>query len=1085
MNESVLPRPYFRTPQISPDGRQIAFVYAGDIWVVDANGGAAERLTVHTAGHIAPRWSPDGSHLAFASWRAGSLDVYVLPLQGGDPRRLTCHDSSSSAEAWSHDGSHVFFSSYRELQGSAIYRVAAAGGTPIAWIAQPYEDLDSLAVSPDGSLLAFNLSRDRWWRRGPNPYGGAEVWVASNAPGAGDFRKLSDYDGLNRWPLWAPGGDAVYVVSDRDGVENIWVLPLEGGPVRRVSAFGEGRLLWPSISRDGRTIVFEREFGLWRLDTASGQAEPVAVRVSPDTKVSPPRVYTTSRDLSELALAPDGKKLAFVVRGEVFADFADKETDKERRQGQAFRVTSTPARERHVVWSPDSRQLLYDSDRHGDEEIYRYDFTTRAETRLTEGPRPKIRPIPSPDGAWIAYVCGDDEIRLIERASGRDQPFVRADLTNGTGVTWSPDSRWLAFVAQDERYFSNLYVQQVGDERAHQLTFLSNLSAYHPIWAASGQFIVFTTAQYRDEAQIARVDLRPQPTFFREEEFERLFEDRRQGTGDRRQGTGDRGQEIGDKETEPATPAGVSPGDVDAEHDPSSKIRNPQSTVEIVFDGIERRLRFLTSWQMDAFALCLSPDSRDLIFRATVAGKTNLWTLPLDEPRADQSPRQLTNSSSAKWAAQFAPDGKSYFFLEDGEVRARKFPGGETIPFSVSAEVTFDFHQEKRQVFDEAWRLLRDRFYDPTFRGLDWAEARAQFAPLAAGAQTPGDLRAVLNLMVGELRASHLGAYPAGSGGSQDGYVGLIFDPVEQARSGRLRIAAVVSESPAARAGIQAGEELLAADGLSLAPGASFDSRLNRSVGRRVRLRVAPWADQPGQESPGESREGRGAEREVAVRPISADQYDELRYRAWVYDNEAYVHRVSDGRLGYVHIRRMDYACYQQFLADLDAETYSKEGVVVDVRFNGGGHTATFILDVLARQSVLLSTFRDRPAADAGHFSGNRVLNKPTVLVINEGSASNTEMFAEGYRRLGLGKVVGRTTAGAVIWTYRHALLDGTMFKIPRLRIATPEGEDLEGTGRAVDVDVPLPLGATARGVDPQLDAAVAVLLRQIDERDG
>jgi len=222
--------------------------------------------------------------------------------------------------------------------------------------------------------------------------------------------------------------------------------------------------------------------------------------------------------------------------------------------------------------------------------------------------------------------------------------------------------------------------------------------------------------------------------------------------------------------------------------------------------------------------------------------------------------------------------------------------------------------------------------------------------------------------------------------------------------------------------------------------------------------------------------------RELAIRPISADQYDDLRYRDWVYTNEAYVHRVSGGRLGYVHIREMSYRAYQQFLSDLDTETHGKEGVVLDVRFNGGGHTATFILDVLARQSVLLSAFRNQPSTDAGHLAGNRVLNKPTVLVINERCFSNTEMFTEGYRRLRLGKVVGRPTGGAVIWTFSMRLLDGMHVSVPRFKVATPEGEDLEGTGRAVDLDVPLPLGSTARGSDPQLDTAVMTLLEQIDQ---
>ena len=291
-------------------------------------------------------------------------------------------------------------------------------------------------------------------------------------------------------------------------------------------------------------------------------------------------------------------------------------------------------------------------------------------------------------------------------------------------------------------------------------------------------------------------------------------------------------------------------------------------------------------------------------------------------------------------------------------------------------------------------------------------------------------------------------------------------------------------------------------DGVELSPTISLDSLLQRTIGRRVRLRIAtkaaqPEASQAAQEAENAPAATEGTQqtqnselttqhsrtvRELAIRPISADQYDALRYRDWVYTNEAYVHRVSGGRLGYVHIREMSYRAYQQFLSDLDTETHGKQGVVLDVRFNGGGHTATFILDVLARQSVLLSAFRDQPSTDAGHLAGNRVLNKPTVLVINERCFSNTEMFTEGYRRLRLGKVVGRPTGGAVIWTFSMRLLDGMQLSVPRFKVATPEGEDLEGTGRAVDLDVPLPIGATARGSDPQLDAAVTTLLAQIDQ---
>ncbi|MGQ9547305.1 MAG: S41 family peptidase [Roseiflexus sp.] len=1079
MTEQYPARPYFRTPAMDPTGSRVAFVYAGDIWLVATDGGRAERLTAHPANHLWPRWSPDGAAIACTSTRTGQGDVYVVPLDGGAVRRLTYHEAQSAVECWSPDGNAVYFTSQRERQGTAIYRVALSGGTPIRWIAQPYERLGTVAVSPCGRWIAFSLLRDPWWRRGPNPYGGAELWLASNKPDADDFRKLSDAPGLNYCPLWTPDSRSIYFVSDRDGAENLWIVARDGGVAERVTSFTDGRLLWPSISADGTTIVFERDFGIWLLDLPSGNTAPIPITVRQDTKVTPVRVQTYTRDVQELALSPDGKKIAFIVRGKIFADFADKEHEREQRQGPAYRVSQTSFRERDVSWSPDSRSLVYVSDRHGDEEVYRYDFLTRSETRLTWGPKRKGAPCFSPDGRWIAYACGDDEIRLIDVAGGTDRAFIRARFVFGASFSWSPDSQWLAFCAQDERFFSNLYVQRIDDEQAHQISFLSNLQAAGPLWSPDGRFIVFTTGQYRAESQIARVDLQPQPPFFREAAFERLFETNRHGMGE---GAGTARHSVhrpdqtrntdADREPQlflPVVERDTHPGDVPIREEERPALPSTSTgEVRIVLSGIERRLRFLTPPHMDATALDISPDGRDLICSATIAGQQNLWTVPLDDARANRGPRQLTDTSGIKSYARFAPDGKSIVFLDGGVISVRKFPKGEQTTLSISADVVIDFAQEKRQMFEECWRLLRDYFYDERFRGVDWYAMHDRYAPLIQGAQTTTELYLLLNMMIGELRSSHTGVVRNGGNG-QDGYLGVTFDPVEQLQSGRLRVVEVIPDGPAATApngALSPGDVILAINGTMLTRETSLDALLQRTAGRRVILRVADPS---------------GSQREVEVCPVSAEQYDWLCYRAWVLNNERIVHRASHGRLGYIHIRRMNYDAYQQFLADLDVENHHKEGVVIDVRFNSGGHTATFILDVLMRRSMLVSTFRNRSAADSSHIFGNRVLNKPTVLVTNECSSSNTETFSESYRRQGLGKVVGRPTAGAVIGTFTRSLLDGGTIKLPQLRVTTPEGEDLEGRGRPVDVDVPLPLGEWRFGRDAQLERAVRVLLDDLD----
>ncbi len=1078
-------RPYFRAPSIDPAGHRIAFVYAGDIWLVDAGGGNAERLTAHPANHMLPRWSPDGSAIAYTSSRTGQGDVYVLPLDGGEVRRLTYHEAQNAVECWSPDGAAIYFTSPRERQGTAVYRIAASGGTPVCWIAQPYERLGTVAVSPCGRWLAFSLMRDHWWRRGPNPYGGAELWVASNAPDASDFYRVSDAPGLNYCPMWSPDSQAIVFVSDRDGCENLWVAPREGGTAERITAFKDGRLLWPSISANGRTIAFERDFGIWTLDLASGATARVPIQVRQDTKMTPVRVQTYTRDVGELALSPDGKKVAFTVRGKIFADFADKETERDQRQGPAYPISQTTFRDSDIAWSPDSRCLAYVSDRHGDEEVYHYDFLTRRESRLTHGSKRKSFPCFSPDGRWIAYARGDDEIRLINVASGEDRPFVRAHFVFGASFAWSPDSRWLAFCAQDERFFSNLYVQHIEEHQAHQISFLSNLQAAGPLWSPDGRFIIFTTGQYRAESQIARIDLQPQLPVFREAEFERLFESHK---GDHRgEQTSGRPPTPGlaqphhadtDREPQPVIVPVIEPDDAPdhtlAQQNAPSKPSRPASSreVAIVFSGIERRLRLLTPPQMDAIALCISPDGRDLVCSATVAGRQNLWTLPLDEPRADQGPRQLTSTPGAKSHAWFTPDGKHLYFLDGGTIAIRKFPKGEQTTLAVSAEVIVDFAHEKRQIFEECWRLLRDCFYDERFRGIDWEAMHEQYAPLIQGAQTPSEVSLLINLMVGELRSSHVGLLRGDGNGGQDGYLGIALDPVAYLRSGQFRIARVIPDSPAAVArngALQPGETLLAVNGVALTPDTSLDALLQRTAGRRVILRVAAPS---------------GEQRDVEVRPVPAEQYDWLRYRAWVLENEQIVHRASDGRIGYVHIRKMSYDAYQQFLTDLDVEMHNKDGLVVDIRFNSGGHTATFILDVLMRRSILLSAFRNRSVADSSHIFGNRVLNKPTVLVTNESSSSNAETFSESYRRQGLGVVVGKPTAGAVIGTFTRRLIDGSSLRLPQLRVTTPEGEDLEGRGRPVDLDVPLRLGEWRDGRDAQLEAAVRTLLVDLDREE-
>ncbi|HKX26737.1 MAG TPA: LpqB family beta-propeller domain-containing protein [Blastocatellia bacterium] len=1032
----------FAEPALSPDGTEIAVVSGGDIWTVPAAGGEARLLISHPASEQRPLYSPDGRRLAFVSTRSGNSDIYVLTFESGELKRMTFDEANESLDAWSRDGRWIYFSSNsRDIAGmNDLYRVGVDGGTPMTVSADRYVNEFFAAPSPDGRDLAFSargIASQQWWRKGHSHIDQSEIWLLKDGQryepvGTGGAKEL--------WPMWSPDGRSLFYVSDRSGAQNIWMKPLSGA-AKQVTGFKDGRVLWPNLSSDGKLMVFERNFGVWRLDPATGETSEVKI-VRRGVPAGPAvERLNVSNQLNDLALSPDGKKLAFIAHGEVFAASA-------RDGGEALRVTRTHAAESQVTWSPDSRRLVYVSDREGAFAIYQYDFTTGGETALVRDAGPSYAPSFSPDGKRLVFMRNGRELRALDLETKQEQLLATAYLQRPPyagmrTLAWSPDSKWLAFLATGDRSFTNVRVLPMTGGESRPISFLANAFSNTVSWSPDGRFILLDTSQRTEEGGLARVDLLPRTPRFREDRFRDLFRDEPAGPPESPRPAGETGR------------AG-------------EKAEAAKKPVDVVFDGIRQRLSMLPVG-VDVDAQTISPDGKWVLMTASAEGQQNLYLYSLDELSNEPAvARQLTSTPGFKAEPQFSPDGKEVYFLENGRLTVYNLETRQPRSLSITAELDVDFAREKMEVFQQAWSYLRDHFYDEHFHGADWQAVRQTYEPRIAGARTPEEMRRMINLMVGELNASHLGiSAPGANPIAPVGRLGLRFDRPEYENAGRLRITEVITLSPAAISGqIKPGDYLLAVDGTPLDNRTNLDELLRNKVGRRVELTIATAADGAGKQN-------------VAVQPASLGTEKGLLYRQWVNQQRAYVERLSQGRLGYVHMPDMSQGSLTQLYADLDTDNQSREGVIVDIRNNNGGFVNAYAIDVFARRGYMTMTLRGNPSAPARSVLGQRALERPTILVTNQHSLSDAEDFSEGYRALKLGQVVGEPTAGWIIYTSNASLIDGSSFRLPRLKIQDSAGQVMELNPRPVDVSVVRPIGEGFTGQDRQLEAAVRELLKQ------
>ncbi len=1024
---SALAEPIKRAsyPAISPDGGTLLFSWQGDLWSVPLRGGKAGeavRLTVHNAPDTRPVWYPDGSRIAFASSRAGSYDVYTMRPDGSDLRRVTSDAGAEYPTAVSADGRTIYGQTSSFGRGD-LFRVAATGGDLVRLTDHPLEAAYLARLSPDERTVYYNRGAYRetaWQKPGTLSAALPEIWVADNTVPLTNHRKLTENDTTDLSPTPSADGSITYV-SNAGGWPNVWRAGRDMKGAKRLTSHTNGTSRNPSATRDGRTVAYEFESDLYLLDTKTGADVRLDVETPADSRINPRQDVTVST-AGAFEVSPDGRRTVLEARGDLFLTL--------ERGGPVRRLTTNPSVDNEATWL-DPRTILYVASEGGKRVIKTSDGAGGTATWKADA-RDLVHPTVSPDGKSVAYQVGDDTLMVADAKGNGAKVLVRANLRGGLDgpapFAWSPDSRYIALdkIQGRRREITLLDVATAKETVVGKLVFKPQVfEGQAPVWLPNGRGLLVFSPEY-ETTDLYLIDLVPADATFTEDELDKAL----------------------------ATSAGAG-------------TPKPEPVrVEVYEPGIFQRLRRLTTG--GASSAAVSADSRTLYAAtpdgiAAISAATGAAT-PLLPNRG--------GSLSVK-------SGKLYW-LERGALYATSLAGpaaATPVPFTITYSV--DAKAEELALFEDVWWAIDRLYYDAKLNNKDWAAIRTKYAALVPYAYDRGDFYRMMGEMMEELDSSHLGATapPApdwGNGSEAPAFTGFDLDP-KALMEGRYVVGRTIPNSPATapapgRTGplLLPGDRLLTVNGQAPSSATPLSAMLDRRSGRKLSLEI----------------ERGGVKRSVVLKPASPASRTDAEYEAFVLKEREATDRLSGGTLGYLHVRAMDAPSLARFLREIRTEAEGKRGVIVDVRFNGGGSTAVDILAVLIRTPWLVRTtrgeFGTRLSENIYRADG---LELPTALMINTASFSNAEVIAEGWRRLKLGPIVGEPTPGYVIGTGAYTLWDGGFIRLPAIGAYEVSGKNLEGVGRKPDATVWFDPNAWSAGRDLQLERTVSDLLKSAAKR--
>lgn len=1033
-------------PCLTPDGQTIVFSYESDLWKVDAQGGLAVRITAMDGQETRPKVSPDGKWLAFTANQFGNADIFVMPMEGGAITQLTFHEAGDQLDSWTWDSQYLYFTSGRYNRMSA-YKVAINGGTPIRIFEHYFNNIHNAVEHPSSGELFFNETWESSTFAHRQGYKGAyNPDIKSYNLKTSAYKQYTDYEGKDFDVTIDRNGQVYFVSDEHNGAYNLYTL--EDGKKKRLTKQSQA-IYHPVVNANGGKVIFQSAYQLHLYDVKKGKTEKVDIKVVQNKTLDKTKDFNVSGKISYFDVAGDGKKLAFVSRGELFVSDIE---------GKFIRQLSTrkDGRVLEAHWLKDDKSLIFNQTVGGYQNWFKIQADGKAaEQQLTNDQKNNRNLTFNSDKTKAVYLSGREELRLMDLEKEETKLLAKAEL-------WGFNNDLPYFASDDQHIVFSVYknfereimIYNLEDGQLKNLT-NTGVTEAAPFWCPDGKYLYFRSNRTKpsypfglQDAKIYRVALQKFDQPYRSDKFEELFAEaeKEEKKADKEETKEEEKAEEKEAETE--------------KEDTTKKV------LTIDDSDIMKRLerlgpRFGT--QGSPYVIQKGEKTTILYGSNHGEGRYNLWKTemePFEKTKTEKIKGAETGSSLIKTAK-----GK-YYILVRGNINKLDLGGNKVEKINISHKFRRQLQPEFEQMFFETWANLEENFYSGDFHGLDWPATRDRYAKYLPYINNRADLRRMLNDMLGELNTSHFGFYSNGDeektyyGTTRSLATGLLFE-----NDRPYTVARIVAQSPVDRLDkdVQAGDRLIAINGQAI------DTKQNReyyfaspSLDEEIQLTFLRGSDTVA----------------CKIHPVSYFTVRNLLYDEWMEQCQQRVDDKTNKQVAYIHMKNMGQGELQRFLTEMVSEGHDREALILDLRYNTGGNVHDEVLRFLQQRPYLQWKYRDGTLTPQPNFGPAA---KPMVLLINEQSLSDAEMTATGFKELGLGKLIGTETYRWIIFTSGKGLVDGSFYRLPSWGCYTLDGKNIEKTGVSPDVYIKNTMKDRLNGLDPQLDKAIEMVLGDLE----